>query len=244
MTPYKQTDSRWKNIKLGSCSTTIGSNGCLITSLGMIADLTPARVNEVYNAHDGYVSGCLVAGGDYCANLIGLSYDADRTKAVTYPIVAEVVTNKTYQHFVVLTSPTKMIDPLLGYETDYRYSIKNYRNYYKKENTMEKIKNAEMVVLPNGNLDWHIPNPETREKYFGDGQKVTTINAEAWKYKDSPTVYWTFQDAPSFTSVDKWSNVKEIERPTVQPDMTKYVTIEEYNKLKDKLERIIKITKE
>jgi len=61
MTVFSQRDSRWANIALGSStSTTIGSHGCTITGLGMLANLSPDEVNRRMNAVGGYQNGNLV----------------------------------------------------------------------------------------------------------------------------------------------------------------------------------------
>ena len=47
MESLAQRDNRWKNIPLGtSKTTTIGSHGCTITCIAMLAGLTPDQVNE------------------------------------------------------------------------------------------------------------------------------------------------------------------------------------------------------
>lgn len=46
MTPYSQRDPRWKDIKINGTQYTIGTDGCLLTALGSIADVPP---NEVVN---------------------------------------------------------------------------------------------------------------------------------------------------------------------------------------------------
>jgi hypothetical protein len=46
MKSISQKDPRWKNIPLGNSTLTIGTDGCLITSLASIADLNPILVNE------------------------------------------------------------------------------------------------------------------------------------------------------------------------------------------------------
>lgn len=61
MTAYSQRDSKWANIALGSStSTTIGSHGCTITCLGILANLSPDEVNRRMNAVGGYQNGNLV----------------------------------------------------------------------------------------------------------------------------------------------------------------------------------------
>lgn len=59
MTPLSQQNPKWKNIKLGFSNLTIGSSGCLITDLAMVADTTPDVVNQKMKAIKGF-SGALV----------------------------------------------------------------------------------------------------------------------------------------------------------------------------------------
>lgn len=64
-TPYKQTDSRWRSIKLGFGSATIGQGGCTISCIGYLhnlvtgQNLTPAEVNAKLKSV-GAFSGSLV----------------------------------------------------------------------------------------------------------------------------------------------------------------------------------------
>ncbi len=63
--PYSQNDPRWKNNKLGTSSTTIGWNGCLITCCAMVmkfygADIDPATLNAYLTNNNGYDKGNLL----------------------------------------------------------------------------------------------------------------------------------------------------------------------------------------
>lgn len=49
-----QRDPRWRDIKLGFGSTTIGDYGCTCTSLAMLAGLTPIEVNNRLKSVNGY----------------------------------------------------------------------------------------------------------------------------------------------------------------------------------------------
>lgn len=56
-----QRDPRWAGIQLGTCSPeTIGSDGCLITSIAEINNTTPIEVNKRLTANGGYTRGCLM----------------------------------------------------------------------------------------------------------------------------------------------------------------------------------------
>lgn len=54
MTIYNQRDSRWADVKLGFGATTIGSHGCTITCIGMLADLPPDEVNDRLKKVNGF----------------------------------------------------------------------------------------------------------------------------------------------------------------------------------------------
>lgn len=64
---YGQRDSRWAGQRLGTCNETIGSAGCLITSIAMMDACfdpgnpwNPAQVNSWFTSRGGYANGCLV----------------------------------------------------------------------------------------------------------------------------------------------------------------------------------------
>jgi len=64
-TSYKQCDSRWGSQKLGTCSDTICSSGCAMSSVAMIlatkgAGKDPSSLNSWLKSHGGYSSGCLI----------------------------------------------------------------------------------------------------------------------------------------------------------------------------------------
>jgi len=219
---YSQRDPRWSYQKLGDCDITIGQQGCYITCLGMLSDTEPPIINAKLKNNARYSSGCLVIANDKTAFVCSLKYNPIRDRAFKYPTITEVSVPNG-QHFVIDLGNGYIADPWIGAIGKNAYKIKSYRNFYAEGEQMEKIKNAEMIALPNGNLDWHIPNPETHQKYFDTGsQKITTVKRSCFKYKDSDTVYWAFANAESFTALDKWSNIKEIDKPVSIPDMTKY----------------------
>jgi hypothetical protein len=62
-TEYKQCDSRWANNQLGTCSETICSAGCAMSSVAMIlqtkgAGQDPASLNSWLKSNGGYANGC------------------------------------------------------------------------------------------------------------------------------------------------------------------------------------------
>ena len=59
MKELAQRDPQWKDIKLGNSNLTIGDYGCCITSLSMLAGLTPIEVNDRLKSVNGF-QGALV----------------------------------------------------------------------------------------------------------------------------------------------------------------------------------------
>jgi len=62
---YKQCDSSWSSQQLGTCSETICSAGCAMSSVAMIlatkgAGKNPSSLNSWLKSNGGYSSGCLI----------------------------------------------------------------------------------------------------------------------------------------------------------------------------------------
>jgi hypothetical protein len=62
---YKQCDGRWANQQLGTCSDTICSAGCAMTSVAMMlatkgAGKDPSSLDSWLTQNGGYSSGCLI----------------------------------------------------------------------------------------------------------------------------------------------------------------------------------------
>jgi hypothetical protein len=71
-TEFKQCDSRWANDQLGTCSETVCSAGCAMSSVAMILNTKgtghdPGSLNSWLKSNGGYASGC---------NIIWASVDA------------------------------------------------------------------------------------------------------------------------------------------------------------------------
>jgi hypothetical protein len=65
---YKQCDSKWSGNQLGTCSDTICSAGCAMSSVAMIlatkgAGKDPGSLNSWLKSNGGYSSGCLINWG-------------------------------------------------------------------------------------------------------------------------------------------------------------------------------------
>lgn len=65
---YKQCDSSWSSQQLGTCSQTICSAGCAMTSVAMIlktkgADYNPSTLDKWLTKNGGYANGCEIYWG-------------------------------------------------------------------------------------------------------------------------------------------------------------------------------------
>jgi len=147
-TVYSQTDSRWKNIKLGFGNYTIGSDGCFLTCLSMMVGKTPDMVNEILKEAKAF-SGSLII-SDKAAKALGLellkgnSNIPGKMTNINYmpewsPSIKEVdynsKTERTEQHFVlrVIEDGVRyIIDPLEGKKREINYyKFKSYRLFKK-----------------------------------------------------------------------------------------------------------------
>lgn len=113
ITKYSQIDPRWKNIKLGTCSDTIGQSGCKITCLGMLSCKTPEEVNKIIP----YINGCLTDDST-AAEALGLEFQG-RVKVAPVGFGWCIAETDHYakkgvpQHFFVYNADSKeRIDPL------------------------------------------------------------------------------------------------------------------------------------
>jgi len=109
---YSQRDWRWRWRRLGTCWSTIGKYGCVITCLAMIRKKTPIWVNTYLRDRGGYSRGCLVNWSKL--DVIGLDFDKMVTRKPQRPCIAKVYTKSGADHFVILYKNDKMVDPWTG----------------------------------------------------------------------------------------------------------------------------------
>jgi len=158
MKQYSQKDKKWRNIKVGFGNQTCYSVGCFLCSLSMIAEIEPPEANELLKKNGGY-SGNLIKSAE-AGEALGLEYEGRIYKNPDYPCIIEVdfipETSKKDQHFVVMTDPTHILDPL-NYpvkEKKNPYPIVSYRLFNKpNQKTMKEHKVKETL--------------KAAEKYFG-----------------------------------------------------------------------------
>jgi len=146
MERFSQRDPRWKDVKLGFGSTTIGSHGCKLTSFSIITGIDPITLNEKFKKDGCFTRDLLID------SKIALSLDiAPNSTTSTNPkkiCVSEVDMSPSpgkQQHFVVWMDDGTIIDPWTGTNRPANtYPIINYRTFnfdkYLNENTMELTK--------------------------------------------------------------------------------------------------------
>jgi len=131
MTGLSQRDTRWKNTKLGTSDTTIGSHGCTITALTMLAGLDRVDdVNDRLNKVNGYLRGNLLIWSKIEEAIPwlkfiwrGYSYDNEAVKQAIEDYggcLVEVDFDGTPmtcdKHWVLYIGDGKMYDPWTGTE--------------------------------------------------------------------------------------------------------------------------------
>jgi len=193
-----QKDDRWKNVKLGSCNVTIGSDGCKITVLGMLADITPDVVNKRFRSSGKYTDKCSVSD-------INVPFVMPELEiANRWPKMAEVKV-PVGQHFVVALDTKHIVDPWTGAggENNNGYKILNYRNITPKLNQGDSMASQEYEILKN---DFNKLTNEVYQK----GIRISDL--EAWTKsveKKLASLNIVVQPTPQFTE-NETSEIKGI----------------------------------
>ena len=119
-----QNDEKWKDVKLGSSSETIGGWGCLLTSVAMMLNgighsETPVTVNEKLKRRNGFLNGsllipavlphewpnCSFRGVQDCSSYTAPLADIDAAVAAGKPVILQVDWDKkagVQTHFVLV----------------------------------------------------------------------------------------------------------------------------------------------
>ena len=110
---FYQNDRRWAGLPINNSSETIGSVGCLLTSLCNIAidrdcdiDIDPEILNQMLIDNNGYTSGNLII-WSVVSELLGVEIDHIYTGKIDYDINAYYIVNflnPTVGHFTNLLS--------------------------------------------------------------------------------------------------------------------------------------------
>lgn len=164
MTEYSQNDPRWRRQHLGNSNLTIGADGCVITSLGMLSDRTPDDVNGTLRTHGGFQGAAVI--WNTAASVLGLVYDAETTRPTILPCIA-VTDHYAHSgfptHYFVLLDNGQIIDPLDGKTKANPYRIIGYRNLSPKEQpvTEDEAKNQRMNARADAmRFSWESWNPD------------------------------------------------------------------------------------
>lgn len=144
MERLNQRDPKWKNIPLGfTNNTSIGSHGCTITCIAMLAGVTPDYVNTRLKAVNGFDKGNLVIWSKIPQALPNLEF-IRRVKgyvnadvAANLPCMVEVdfdgTPNTNDMHWVLFIGNKRMNDPWTGREeSTSKYPVRGYSVIRKK----------------------------------------------------------------------------------------------------------------
>ncbi len=142
---YRQCGESWSGDQLGTCSETMCSAGCAVTSKAMIfayygGSMNPGQLNRCLRDNGGYASGCLVYWNDTCAP-DGVHYAGsgglDAELDAGYPVLAQVRSSRTSMHFIVITGRAGggnyyINDPGWAYNTtaEAGYTLVRMHNYH------------------------------------------------------------------------------------------------------------------
>ncbi len=180
MQKLSQRDNRWSGQKLGfSTTTTIGSHGCTITCVAMLAGLTPDDVNNRLKAVNGYANTNLIIWTKIKEAISwlefewrGYSYENDRvTSAISKNGGCLVEVDGTpiggTKHWVIYIGNQKLIDPWDGMEkptSSYRatgYSIINKIGEQPEGDTMSDYEESIRKAVAYDNVCSILDQPTT-----------------------------------------------------------------------------------
>lgn len=132
ITPLSQRDPQWKDIKIGNSTSTIGSYGCTLTCLAMMAGLTPVEFNQRMTAVGGYsVDRVIWAKVHEACSWLNIpdgnryySYDNEKVlgaikqygSCLVQVDFDGITSTPNDQHWVLYTGNGKMVDPWTGNE--------------------------------------------------------------------------------------------------------------------------------
>jgi hypothetical protein len=150
--PMSQNDPRWKNNRLGTSSTTIGWNGCLLTCIAMVCNYysgegDPAKLNAWLTANNGYTNGNLYNWNSIafpistwvdCYSVPAPLSQIDAALARGEPVIVHVdfypSTNPIDEHYVLLIGKLAdedyvMIDSWDGFVGSFKSRYKDARRF-------------------------------------------------------------------------------------------------------------------
>ncbi len=132
MTNLSQRDLRWRFKKLGYCGTTIGANGCVVTSIAMMKNSRPDTINDLMKNGGAFVNGCL-AWWPKVASIFNMEWNGTTAQPTFYPTIGEVKMANGIKHFVIFLNAGTIIDPIDGRQKQNPYRVMGYRNLRPKQ---------------------------------------------------------------------------------------------------------------
>lgn len=121
--PLNQRDLKWKDIKLGFSTLTIGTHGCTITALASILGTTPDVINEKLKSVKGFSGAEIIwakiseAFPQVLSATRHWSYNNDialKNIPLLIEVSGEKLNNPRGKHWVVFTGNKQMMDPWTG----------------------------------------------------------------------------------------------------------------------------------
>lgn len=130
MTPLSQRDSRWKDIKIGNSTSSIGNFGCTLTCIAMLSGTTPDVVNAFLTAVGGFLVDRIIwsklnetklgltfpdMGRQYVYNDVAVREAIEKNGGCLVEVDYDgVVSTPSDRHWVLYIGNHNLIDPWTG----------------------------------------------------------------------------------------------------------------------------------
>lgn len=164
MENLSQRDIRWKDIKIGNSTSTIGNYGCTITCLAMLAGTTPDVVNAFLTAVDGFSVDRIIwskinetklglhfpdMGRQYVYNDVAVREAIEKNGGCLVEVDYDgVVTTPSDRHWVLFIGNHQLIDPWTGtIRPTSSYPIVKGYAIIEKNNEQDDLTSSEENIL-------------------------------------------------------------------------------------------------
>ena len=164
MENLSQRDSRWKDIKIGNSTSSIGNYGCTITAIAMLADTTPDVVNAFLTAVNGFSVDRIIwnkinetklgltfpdMGRQYAYNDVAVREAIEKNSGCLVEVDFDgVVATPSDRHWVLYIGNHQLIDPWDG-KTKPTSSYPLVKGYaiIQKNNEQDNLSSSEENIL-------------------------------------------------------------------------------------------------
>lgn len=197
--PLSQRDKNWADKKLGSSTnTTIGSHGCTITCVAMLAGLNPDEVNDSLNDVGGYANTNLIVWTKIKQAIPwlnfewrGYSYDNDKVKEAIdkYGGCLVEVSGKRIggdKHWVLFIGNKQMIDPWTGSvkSTEWYGAPTGYSTIAVDKNNVKPLPNELEVCMADRSRFWQ-ERDEARKLLEEEKNRSNSLLEETKRLNDA-----------------------------------------------------------